>query len=271
MSVGRSPPLRGQAGPCVVCRANPLASLPRIASLPRRMRPDLDLTSGLIWYVVFLYSTVCHEAGHAWSAWKLGDSTAYHGGQVSLDPTPHVRREPFGMVVVPILSFLLGGWMFGWASAPYDPHWAVRHPRRAAWMALAGPAANLALLLGAALLIRMGMEWGVFTAPVSATSENLTEAVGGRFWEFAAMFLSVVFSLNLLLFTFNLLPLPPFDGSNIPLLFLSERAAEKYQEFTANPTLRFIGLMVAWRIFGKIFPAIQAFALNLLYPGAGYG
>ena len=78
------------------------------------------LALGLGWYVVFVFSVTCHEAAHAFAAMKLGDKTAYHGGQVTLDPTPHVRRSPFGMVVVPILSFLLGGWMIGWASAPYD-------------------------------------------------------------------------------------------------------------------------------------------------------
>jgi len=50
-----------------------------------------------------------------------GDHTAALGGQVSLDPVPHIRREPFGMVVFPILTYVMGGWMMGWASAPYDP------------------------------------------------------------------------------------------------------------------------------------------------------
>ncbi|MES2569362.1 MAG: hypothetical protein V4710_04825 [Verrucomicrobiota bacterium] len=95
---------------------------------------NFDLVDFLMWYLVFVYSTVCHEAAHAWSAWKLGDSTAYDGGQVSLDPTPHVRREPIGMVVVPIISFIAAHWMMGWASAPYSPQWAERHPRRAVWM-----------------------------------------------------------------------------------------------------------------------------------------
>jgi hypothetical protein len=72
-------------------------------SFARMDQPDYAI--GLIWYVVFLYSTVCHEAGHAWAAYRLGDDTAYAGGQVSLDPIPHIRREPFGMVLVPLLSF----------------------------------------------------------------------------------------------------------------------------------------------------------------------
>jgi Zn-dependent protease len=228
-----------------------------------------DVVNFLMWYVVFVYSTVCHEAAHAWSALKLGDPTAYHGGQVSLDPTPHVRREPIGMVVVPILSFLSAGWIMGWASAPYDPQWAERHPRRAGWMALAGPAANLILFLLAALLIRVGMEAGAFEPPLfrKLSLSHIVEATGGRFFEFAASLLSIVFSLNLLLFTFNLLPLPPFDGSNIPLLFLNLSAAEKYRAFMWSSNARLFGLLIAFYAFGKIFPIIELTALNLLYSG----
>ena len=79
------------------------------------------LVQGLIWYVVFLFSTTCHEASHSLAAKWGGDLTAFRGGQVTLNPLPHMKREPFGMLVVPLLSFLLGDWMIGWASAPYDP------------------------------------------------------------------------------------------------------------------------------------------------------
>src|SRR5580698_6914883 len=128
------------------------------------MNPD-SLLLGVTWYVVFLLSTTCHEAAHAWAAKLGGDLTAFHGAQVSLDPIPHIRREPFGMVVFPILSYIVGGWMMGWASAPYDPLWAQRHPRRAAWMSLAGPGANLSLAILAGLLIHVGIWTGVLARP----------------------------------------------------------------------------------------------------------
>src|SRR5271165_1623538 len=121
--------------------------------------PDLSpetLALGFIWYVAFLFSTTCHEAAHAYVAKLGGDSTAALGGQISLNPIPHIRRAPFGMVVFPILSFLFSGGMIGWASAPYDPLWERRHPHRSAWMALAGPAANFTLMIIAALAIRIG-------------------------------------------------------------------------------------------------------------------
>ncbi len=130
--------------------------------------PPIDVAAGLLWYFVFLYSTVCHEAAHAWAALKLGDDTAYRGGQVSLDPVPHIRREPVGMVLFPIITFLMNAshgvtWMMGWASAPYDPVWAARNPRHAAWMALAGPGANLLLVVAAGMCIRLGLAAGWFT------------------------------------------------------------------------------------------------------------
>src|ERR1700758_1261504 len=95
------------------------------------------LVMGFISYVVFLFSTTCHEASHALVAKLGGDSTAALGGQITLNPIPHIRRSFFGMVVFPIASFLLSGGMIGWASAPYDPLWERRHPRRAARIALA--------------------------------------------------------------------------------------------------------------------------------------
>ena len=88
-----------------------------------------NLGTGLVWFVAFLLSTTVHEAMHAWVALRGGDPTAYHGGQVSLSPIPHIRREPLGMLVVPLLTSLTQGWAMGWASAPYDPNWAARHPR----------------------------------------------------------------------------------------------------------------------------------------------
>src|SRR5271170_6908705 len=130
---------------------------------------------GVTWYVVFLFSTTCHEAAHALAAKLGGDLTAFHGGQVTIDPVPHIRREPFGMVLVPILSYLFGGWMMGWASAPYDPDWAYRHPHRAAWMSLAGPGANLALVLIASIGIHAGLLLKVFQLPDSANFTHVVE------------------------------------------------------------------------------------------------
>jgi Zn-dependent protease len=228
------------------------------------------LVLGAIWYIVFLFSTTCHEGAHALAAKLGGDPTASHGGQVTLNPWPHIRREPFGTVVVPILSYILARWMVGWASAPYDPLWRQRYPRRAAWMALAGPATNFLLMLLAAAAMRAGMAFGAFRAPASASFTHITEATGPGLAGFLAIFLSVLFVLNLLLGTFNLLPVPPLDGQSAITLLMTEGAALRFLNWTQNQSLGMAGILLAWYVFDKIFPYVYLFAINLLYPGLHY-
>ena len=225
---------------------------------------------GMMWYLIFLFSTVFHESAHAWAALKMGDSTAYEGGQVTLNPIPHLRRSPFGLILVPLFTFATSGWMMGWASAPYNPHWALRYPRRAGWMSLAGPAANLVLVLVAALLIHLGLWTGVFKLPDTIHFSSVVEPVDDGIFSAFAMLLSILFSLNLLLCLFNLLPLPPLDGSGAMTLFISESLTEKYLAFIHHPQLQVISLLAAWRLFDIIYSPLHLMAINLLYPGAGY-
>jgi Zn-dependent protease len=229
------------------------------------LSPDLVLR-GVTWYVAFLFSITLHEAAHALAAHKLGDSTAYLGGQVTLNPIPHIRREPFGTVLVPILTFLLNNWMMGWASAPYDPFWAARNPRRAAWMALAGPAGNLLVVLLTGVAIRLGLATGFFGLPETLGIEHLVAGSGGAAAGLASL-LSILFTLNLLLFAFNLLPLPPLDGASALPLVLPEAVALRYLDFMRQPILALLGLLVAWRFFGVLFSPIQGLALRTLYAG----
>ncbi len=226
---------------------------------------ERDLGSGAIWYAAFLFSTVCHEAAHAWSAARLGDETAREGGQVTLNPVPHIRREPLGMVVVPILSWYFGGWIIGWASTPYNLEWSRMYPRRAALMALAGPATNLAIAIVAALLIRVGYEWGVFGIPFQAQMSHLASSAGGTVNAFVASLLSIFLSLNLLLCVFNLLPVPPLDGSQAPLLLLPGNAAKGYSDMLRSPLLRLGGIWVAWTLIPSILPKLVHGVVGLIY------
>jgi Zn-dependent protease len=227
-----------------------------------------------LWYVVFLLSVTCHEAAHAFAAYRGGDSTAYLGGQVSLNPVPHVRRELFGTVIVPLLSYFLYGaggglrWMIGWASAPYDPYWEDRHPKRAALMAAAGPLANLALALIAFIVLKAGLMTGVWQPFISQHYEldHLVAAVGqqGGLLEGLGRFCSVLLSLNLLLFLFNLIPLPPMDGSAV-LGGLFEPARGLRERVRRSPMFGLIGLLLAWQIFPYVFWPIYEPVLRLLY------
>jgi Zn-dependent protease len=230
-----------------------------------------DIGHALAYYAVFLVSVTVHEAAHAWVALLGGDPTAYHGGQVSLDPRPHIRREPMGMLWIPLISALLSGWPMGFASAPYDPAWARRHPRRAAWMALAGPAANLTLVLLAFGALRLGAATGLFFPPERAGFDSLAATDGGAAWSAVAFLLSAVLSLNLVLAVLNLFPFPPLDGGSAVPLFLTDRATARYQEFIWNNRgLGIIGILIAWQLFSHVFNPVFLFALNLLYPGSGY-
>jgi Zn-dependent protease len=218
--------------------------------------PDLSpelLALGFIWYVAFLFSTTCHEAAHALAAKIGGDDTAFTGGQVSLNPIPHIQREPWGMVVIPILSLIVYGSLIGWASAPYNPEWERRHPRRAAWMALAGPATNYTLMLIAAVALRLGWSQGWLHE----------DAVTGK-PDFAGSVLGAFFSLNLLLGTFNLLPVPPLDGSTAIMLFMSETRSQRYLDWLRGNSYAMVGLLLAIVAFRYVYAPIKAIATYYL-------
>jgi len=229
------------------------------------------LIDAVIWYAAFLLSLTLHEAAHGWAALRGGDPTAYHGGQVTLDPRPHIRREPIGTVVVPIISYALSGFPIGWASAPYDPRWAFAHPKRAAWMALAGPAGNLLLVLVAALLIRVGLAAGVFVPPAQIGFASLV-AAPSMLWATLGDFLGVVFFLNLLLCVFNLMPVPPLDGATALGIFLHEQTARRIQIAMNQSPFGILGLLIAWMLIGRIFWPVFWASVDVLYLGlASYG
>ncbi len=153
----------------------------------------------VLMFVTLIISLTFHEAAHAWFALLGGDRTAYRSGQVTLNPLPHIQREPFGMILLPLVSLYVsnGQSTFGFAHAPVDPFWAARNPRKAALMSFAGPLANF--LLAA---IAFGVLWYI------GRPDGNTEIAVRRI---AKAFLL----LNLLLGTFNLVPIPPLDGTGI--------------------------------------------------------
>lgn len=168
----------------------------------------------LVPYVVLLFAMVCHEAAHALVAKWGGDPTAYLGGQVTLNPMPHIRREPLGTVILPLVMLVTSGgrMCFGFAHAPVDALWLHRNPKKGALMAAAGPAANL-ILAGLALLLcyvlaqNGHINLGTFGGLSPASDMG---------WEYAAfLFLRWTLLLNLLLALFNLIPWPPLDGATV--------------------------------------------------------
>ena len=224
-----------------------------------------------LWYAAFLLSLTCHEAAHAIAAHRGGDDTAYLAGQVSLNPWPHIRREPLGTVLVPILTYFLGTsrWMMGWASAPYDPYWEAEHPRRAALMSAAGPAANF-LLFGLAFgVLKLGLSTGYWTAPPDGLAlDRLVVAAPGApaIVEGVGRFLSVVMGLNLILGVFNLMPFPPLDGIGVAAGLIPP-LRDLYQRMRAFPAIAIVGVIVAWRVSPYVVGPVLRGAVRALLQG----
>ena len=223
---------------------------------------------GLLWFAVFVFSASAHEAAHAWAALRGGDPTAYLGGQVTLNPIPHMRREPVGMLLVPLVLALSSGYCIGWASTPYDPAWEQRHPRRAAWMAAAGPAANLAIAMLAFVALRVGLDSGAFVAPdsIARLSDLAAGATPGV--ELLARLLSILLMLNVILFVFNLIPVPPLDGATAITVFLSDDLALRLRALLHTPALSLGLFSLVFFGFGPLVTGpVFGFVIGLLYPG----
>ncbi len=230
---------------------------------------DGQIAIGALWFIAFLFSTTVHEAMHAFAAYRGGDPTAYHGGQVSLSPIPHIRREPIGMLVVPLLTSLTQGWAIGWASTPYDPRWAAAYPQRAALMAAAGPAGNLLLAVASFVLLKVGLILGWFSPPQVISFQQLVAAPPGAGAMLATM-LSIMLVLNVLLAAFNLIPLPPLDGASVIGLFLTESASKRMRELSGTPMFQLAGLLIAWRLFPLIVRPLFSLVIKLVHPELSY-
>lgn len=221
------------------------------------------MLSSILTFFVFLFSTAAHEAAHAITAKKFGDRTAADAGLATLDPTPHIRREPLGMLLLPLSMLLTTGSLIGWGSAPYSPFWAANNPRPKALMALAGPMANLTIALLCYGLMWIGVLLGVFQfgfADDGALIVSNIDALSGL-----ALFLSIGLWLNIFLCLFNLLPIPPLDGSSVITLFMPERYAVVVEEARFNPNVQLISLFLVF-YFGPrlIMPFFAAF-MGLLF------
>lgn len=170
----------------------------------------MEIISLIFLIVIFLFSVVLHEVAHGWAANLLGDPTAKNMGRLSLNPLRHL--DPFGSVLLPLLLIMMsqvsgGGFVFGWAKpVPYNPLNLRNQKRDPALVAVAGSATNLTIALLFGLLSRGIITWQ--SADPSFYWVNLT-----------AIFAAIVW-VNLLLGIFNLIPIPPLDGSKILFAFL---------------------------------------------------
>jgi Zn-dependent protease len=189
----------------------------------------MDILSIVISLFVLLFAITIHEASHAWSALKMGDPTAYAAGRVSLNPVAHI--DPIGTVILPIILVLMHAPAFGWAKpVPVNPY-NLRHPRRDnLWISLAGPAANLTAALSAIILIRIlrALAPGITTFLQGFILLRQPFPRGFYPLEGLALILFYFVLINTYLAVFNMIPVPPLDGSGILSGLLSDRAAAGY-------------------------------------------
>ncbi|NLO79952.1 MAG: site-2 protease family protein [Xanthomonadaceae bacterium] len=187
-----------------------------------------------VWVLPVLFAITLHEVAHGWAAEKLGDRTARRLGRISLNPVRHI--DPVGTVLVPLLLFFSGGFIFGWAK-PVPVTWEnLRQPKRdMALVAVAGPAANLLMALAWGLLAKLGAE--AVASPTIARGLVMMGIAG--------------LQINIVLMVLNLLPLPPLDGSRIVSSLLPPGPEAAYSRLEPYGLAILLVLMVTG-ILGKL-------------------
>jgi Zn-dependent protease len=191
----------------------------------------MDIISTVISVFVLLFAITIHEASHGWAANKMGDPTAYNLGRVSLNPLAHI--DPIGTILFPLILIILRAPLFGWAKpVPVNPI-NLRNPRRDnLWISAAGPASNLAVAAIALVGIVLFKTWkpelksflGSFLLSHSTLPRGLYPLQG------LTLLLFYLVLINTYLAVFNLIPIPPLDGSGVLMGLLSDEGAQKYEK-----------------------------------------
>ncbi len=162
--------------------------------------------------LVLLFSLTIHESAHAWTANRLGDPTARRLGRISLNPAVHI--DLIGTILLPLVAFMAGGLIFGWAKpVPVNPMNLKNYRRDFLLIAAAGPASNVLLATAASLLMRVG--------PAGAAASG---GIASALVDIGFM----VIQLNLLLAVFNMIPIPPLDGGTVLAGLLPGPLADGY-------------------------------------------
>lgn len=204
-----------------------------------------------IWAVPVLFAVTLHEVGHGWAAKQLGDTTAQDMGRLSLNPLKHI--DPVGTIIVPLATFFLSGFIFGWAK-PVPVNWnKLRNTKRdIALVALAGPAANLVMIVFWLLIAKL------FIA--SADQGNMIAALL-TYMAWAGII------INSLLMILNLFPLPPLDGSRVVFSLLPPSLAYRYAKLEPYGLIILVLLLVSgvlFKILGPIIFGFQQFMYTLI-------
>jgi Zn-dependent protease len=206
---------------------------------------------GLTTYVVLLFSLSFHESAHAWMAWKLGDDTAKNLGRVSLNPIVHI--DPIGTLLFPLIQIFTNVPLLGWAKpTPYNPanfRRDVTMRKGHMLVAAAGPVSNFLLAF-----IFTGILIVIFKLQMVHSDED-----------FLFRLVTLGIELNVLLAVFNLLPIPPLDGSKVASFGLPGDLGERYDRVVGPYGFMILMLLLISGVFGYIVYPVQRFIIGLLY------
>ena len=213
----------------------------------------MEIGSIVLAFIGLLLALTVHEAAHAWAASRLGDPTARLQGRLSLNPAVHI--DPIGTIMLPLLAFALNAPIIGWAKpVPVDGRYLKNFRRDFMWIALAGPASNLLLAMLASLMLR-----ALPLLPASVGTISIVEPL----LQFAYGF----FRVNILLAMFNMIPVPPLDGSNVVAALLPPRLAYQWDQVRPYGIFVLYGLMLTG-ILGMLITPPSALLQELLLPRA---
>ena len=200
-----------------------------------------DILFGVLSLALFVPAIVVHEVAHGFVSYRLGDPTAKSRGRLSLNPLKHI--DPFGTVILPLLLAATNLPVFGYAKpVPINPHYYRDYRKGMLLSGLAGPASNLVMALLA------GLGFRALAAGMGVVGGSLTGAAFSA-GSWFAMALYMFAYINLVLMFFNLIPMPPLDGSRVLPVFLSNRGLQLYNRFEQyGVAIFFIVLMVLPRV-----------------------
>jgi Zn-dependent protease len=205
----------------------------------------VDFTQILLILAVLIASLSVHEAAHAWAADRLGDPTARHLGRLSLNPAVHV--DPIGTLLFPLIAFMTGFPLIGWAKpVPVDSR-HLRHPRRDfAVIAAAGPISNVVMALVAVVLLEA-------VQAVAVPGDIAALAVTRPLSQILRMFVY----LNVLLAVFNMIPVPPLDGGNVLLGVLPPGPARVMEQLRPYGFVILYALMLTGVLSAVLGPVLD--------------